>query len=104
VKTIGEVTPVFADGSGHVEDTIYLGGSIVMLSRSEVKVLRMLQDACEGDTFNWSLMDNRNNPDNIEMSNTFRLVYEFSIAKFAINEFKGTVDRLDDILMKENEE
>jgi len=101
MKIIGTIPAKFTD-AGEIENTDYLDGSVVMLSRAEVVMIDRLQEACSGDVFNWR--NAHGDFDDIEMSNIFRLVYEFANAKFAVNEFREAIDRLDDLLMKENEE
>jgi len=101
MKVIGKIPAKFTD-AGEVENADYVDGSIVMLSHAEVITIKQLQDAYNGDTFNWRVA--RGEFDNIEMSDAFRLVSKFASAKFAINEFRETIDRLDEILMKEDKE
>lgn len=96
MKVIGEVAAKF-NKEGQVEDRDYLGGSIVMLNQREMSVLQQLQEAAEG--YKWRFTGIPQSPDDIKMDDLFWLVRCFTETKFAINEFKGAIDRLDDILM-----
>ncbi len=75
----------------------YKGGGIVLLSQHEMGALDMLQKACNGlenqyPHFEWG------KPDNVMIDDLFMLVYRFAEARFAINDFKDTIERLESIL------
>ena len=99
MKVIGEVAAKLNE-EGEAENKDYLGGSIVMLSQREMVILRQLQDAANGHKWHFVGIPASHITDDVEMDNLFWLVRQFIEAKFAINEFKGAIERLDGIMMK----
>lgn len=99
MKVIGDVTPKF-DEEGNTVNVNYVGGCIIMLTSREASIFRDLQKAAKSEKWRFPFPDERTKPDDIKMDTLFWLVRQFTEAKFAINEFKGTIERLDDILMK----
>jgi len=100
VKVIGKIHHQ-VDDQGYIADDRdsieYLGGGIVLLSQQEMGALDMLQKACNGlesryPHFEWG------KPDNVMMDDLFMLVYRFTEAKFAINDFKFAIERLESVL------
>jgi hypothetical protein len=100
MKIIGRMEPKFTGDTGHIEDPEYLSGSIVALTKKEVEVLRLLQDAWNGEVFEWF---HASSPDDKDMSDAFRAILNFVEIKFAINEFKEAINNLDNILIKGEE-
>ena len=102
MKIIGNVdSSLFINEIGEVEDATYLGGCIVMLSESEIRLLGALQDTWNNEIFRF---DSPYPKDDIEMSNMFKAIRSFIDIKFSVNEFRAAIDKLDDILIKENDE
>jgi hypothetical protein len=95
MKKIGNVTPEIIE-PGKSLDMEYVNGIIVMLTEREAVILASLQMAWDGDTFIW-----QNRPGIIEekeMSGAFYAVRSFVEAKFAINEFRNSINNLDDMI------
>ena len=98
MKVIGKVDYIRKDEETGVSyGDEYLEGGIVLLSRHEMGALDMLQKACNGlenqyPHFEWG------KPDNVMIDDLFMLVYRFAEARFAINDFKDTIERLESIL------
>jgi hypothetical protein len=101
MKIIGNVQPEYNEG-GEVINSSYIGGSIAMLSERETNLLALLQLAWDGDIFRFP--PGRFNADERDMSDAFKAIRAFTEAKLAINEFRETINLLDDLLIKENEE
>jgi hypothetical protein len=63
-------------------------------------IVRLLQEASKGHNYHFKFPVEHSKPNDIEMDNLFWLVLQFAEVKFAVNEFKSAIDKLDDILMK----
>lgn len=104
MKIIGTVEPVYTDEAGHVEDATYLGGAIVQLTIQEIKLLKMLDDAWKGHISTW-LPDRRPiTMDEVDMSNRFKAIRVFVETRYALNEFKAAISKLDGILIEAEQE
>jgi hypothetical protein len=98
MKSIG-----YIESGGNTEQK-YIGGSIVMLTQREMALLLMLQDAWDGAVFRWPPAKNEKLSDDNEMSDIFKAIHCFIEAKLAINEFKKTIDDLNDLIMENKNE
>jgi hypothetical protein len=95
MKIIGSVIPEIIE-PGELANAEYAGGVIVMLTEREAAILASLQIVWDGDIFKFP-----NRPRDIEereMSNAFCAVRSFVEAKFAINEFRNSINNLDDMI------
>lgn len=99
MQIIGDITPKF-DEEGNTTNVNYVGGCIIMLTSREASIFRDLQKAAKGEKWQFPFPDERTKPDDAEMDTLFWLVRQFAEAKFAINDFKEAINRLDDMLMK----
>ncbi len=99
MKTIGYIEPAFTTDDGEITmlDPEYEGGTIVQLTQRETALLIKLQDAWDGGVFRWPPSDNEK-LDEREMNSAFKAIQSFIEMKFAVNEFRNTIDRLDDLL------
>lgn len=107
MKIIGNINhlSLFKDESEEIKDATYLNGCIVMLSESEIRLLKALQDAWDGEVFRFDYpYYSSKDCEDIEMSNIFKAIRSFIDIKFSVNEFRVAIDRLDNILIKENDE
>ena len=106
MKVIGGITPDFQDNDGRVSNGDYLGGSIVMLSKAEMMVLEMLQSSLKGDQDDWlNRSQFRSSVDtNVVMDDAFSLVLIYARSKFAVNEFKSSVEWMEGLLKGNYEE
>lgn len=84
--------------SGELANAAYAGGVIVMLTKQEAAILASLQMAWDGHIFRFP--DHPRDIEKREMSDAFWAVRSFVQAKFAINEFRDSINYLDDILIK----
>lgn len=103
MKVIGSVATLDKDENGEYRDTAYMGGSIVMLNEEETRYLGLLQAAWSGAAYRNDI-GIRNRLQSENMSDAFKAVHSFVDAKFAVNEFREMIDRLDNILLEKNEE
>jgi hypothetical protein len=98
VKVLGVIKPEFSD-EGHVMNLEYMEGSIIALTATEMRLLRAIQDASDGYAWNWEMVDvPSGNLENRLMDKAFLCIYNWVIAKFAINDFQLTIDKLRDQL------
>lgn len=95
MKVIGTVLAIFVNGE--LTNADYAGGAIVEMSKTEMSILSRLEDAIEGNAWNYSRLDR--DVGNIEMSDFFAAVRDFVIAKYAINELQEKINGLNDIVM-----
>jgi hypothetical protein len=100
MKVIGYIKPEYND-EGEVVNGDYVNGGLVALSESELSVLGLLQSAWDGETFRAYI--NMRDTDNRMLSDAFKAVRCFVEAKFALNEFKNSINNLDDVLMGKSE-
>lgn len=99
MRVIGRVEGIFTD-SGECLNIDYLDGSIVELTSREVHILKALQDSCANR--NWKSIDmfHHERLDNADMAETFDLIWMFTKTRFAVNDFKSTVNELEEILSR----
>ncbi len=98
MRVIGTVEPEKSHQLAEIsQDGEYLGGSVVLLSPYEMKAIKMLQDACKGLKDDYHLME-WGKPENAMIDDLFMLVYRFAETKFAINDFKDKIERLENVL------
>lgn len=101
MKIIGTVSTLDKDENGEYLDTAYMGGAIIMLNETETRLLKLLQDAWNGETFRHNARGY--NPQSKDMSNAFKAINSFVEAKFVVNEFRVMVDNLDSMLLEKGQ-
>lgn len=96
MKVIGIIKPEFVNGE--LVNADYAEGSIVQLSKGEASILAHLQNAIDGNVWDYT----RQHVDIVEqnISDTLMAIRDFVIAKYAINHLQDTVDRLNDVVMQ----
>lgn len=99
MRTIGRVELKF-DNEGIAQNADYANGLIVELTSKEAYMLKLLQDACKGKQCKVDKMldDYRTRPEDINMDDLFGLVWTYTKARFAINDFKNVVSQLDETI------
>jgi hypothetical protein len=98
VKVLGTIKPEF-DNEGRVMNSEYIKGSIVTLTATEMRLLRAIQDASDGYAWDWEKVDvPSGNLENRLMDKAFLCIYNWVIAKFAVNDFQLTINKLRDRL------
>lgn len=108
MKVIGQITPEYEDNEEYgtvVRNSSYVSGHIIAFTPKESAILRMLQQAIEGDISRW-LTDYDamlKPPKDGGVDEALWLVYQFVKARFAVNEFAQIVDELENTLMKIDE-
>ena len=106
MKIIGQITPEYEESEEYgkvVTNGGYVNGYIIAFTPAEVSVLRMLQEAIEGDIYQWFTEDQLRPPKEGGIDKALWLVYQFVKARFAVNEFRAAVAGLDETLMKLDE-
>lgn len=102
MRIIGRIELKFNHEAQTVENGLYADGYIVELTSYEISVLKYLQDACEGLSWKATDMYNdyaaRHKPEDIDMSEAFGLIRVFAETKFAVNDFRKMVDKLEDTI------
>jgi len=99
MRTIGRIE-LKHDNNGTVYNAEYVDGLIVELTRREVYLLKLLQDACEGRSWTLDRMIKEFNdrPEDANMEDLFGLVWTYTQSRFAINTFKAMVTQLDETI------
>jgi len=106
MRVIGRIEPKLTNYGQEIENPEYIDGKIVELTSREVSILKLLQDACNGERWRGvPLIEYYQRFGNLElkdvnMSEAFAMVYTFATTRLAINDFKATVVELDKIINK----
>lgn len=103
MKVIGRIEPSFikdTDGFDIVGNAEYVDGYVVQLTRVEAHIVRMLQESLDGYTYSnfASSGGGLGKPKDGGLSHAFALVWEFANTRFAVNEFKDMVSRLEETM------
>jgi hypothetical protein len=95
MRTIGRV-------EGQSERTEYSGGYIIQLTEDEANALIRLQEAMDGNgwTPGRGWMPERGGPSERNMDTIFKLIREWTLAKFEVNSLRRMVVELEGVLMK----
>lgn len=102
MKVIGRIEPEYEHDEklGRVcTNGGYVNGSIIAFTAAETNVLGRLQEAIEGDFYDWFKDGDLRPPKEGGVDKALWLVYQFVKARFAVNEFARTVEDLDNTLM-----
>jgi hypothetical protein len=101
MRTIGRVE-LRVNSDGMTEDAEYVDGLIIELTRREAYILKLLQDSCAGNswTIDTIMNDYHSKPEDANMEALFGLVYAFTQARFAINDFKKIVNHLEETIIR----
>lgn len=102
MKVIGWIEPEYEHDEKYgrvVTNAGYVNGSIIAFTAAETNILGRLQDAIEGDIYQWFDDSTLRPPKEGGVDKALWLVYQFVKARFAVNEFTRTVENLDNTLM-----
>lgn len=103
MKVIGRIEPEYEHDEKYgriVTNAGYVNGSIIAFTAAETNVLGRLQDAIEGNIYDWFKDGDLRPPKEGGIDKALWLVYQFVQARFAVNDFARTVERLDETLMR----
>lgn len=97
MKIIATIDPIY--NNDECINAEYVGGKVIHLTRQELKTLTTLQQAIDGQSYNWQSFLGEQSPDGRDMSDLFACVYAFVLAKFQVNELKELINKLDNVIM-----